>query len=92
MALALCHLELELELIQTHMTQNSSLWVEVGALVVRKRSKFAEVVWAGAGVAWRLCVCVVFEAFLGCLASLALWVCISSSPSSLVKRLPFVAF
>jgi hypothetical protein len=49
--------ELELELIQTHMTQKSLLWVEVGAHAVRKRSECAGVVWAGAGVAWRLCVC-----------------------------------
>ena len=49
--------ELELELIQTHMTQKPLLWVEVGAHAVRKRSECAGVVWAGAGVAWRLCVC-----------------------------------
>jgi hypothetical protein len=49
--------ELELELIQTHMTQKPLLWVEVGAHAVRKRSGCAGVVWAGAGVAWRLCVC-----------------------------------
>ena len=30
-------LELELELIQTHMTQKPVLWVEVGAHAVRKR-------------------------------------------------------
>jgi hypothetical protein len=47
----------ELELIQTHMTQKPLLWVEVGAHAVRKRSECAGVVWAGAGVAWRLCVC-----------------------------------
>jgi hypothetical protein len=45
--------ELELELIQTHMTQKPLLWVEVGAHAVRKRSECAGVVWAGAGVAWR---------------------------------------
>jgi hypothetical protein len=55
--------ELEVELIQTHMTQEPWLWVEVGALAVRKRSDCAGAVWAGADVAWRLCVCVVFEAF-----------------------------
>jgi hypothetical protein len=32
-------LELELELIQTHMTQKPLLWVEVGAHVVRNRPK-----------------------------------------------------
>jgi hypothetical protein len=49
--------ELELELIQTRMIQKPLLWVEVGAHAVRKRSECAGVVWAGAGVAWRLCVC-----------------------------------
>jgi hypothetical protein len=49
--------ELELELIQTQMTQKPLLWVEVGAHAVRKRSECAGVVWEGAGVAWRLCVC-----------------------------------
>jgi hypothetical protein len=51
---AAAELELELEPIQTHMTQKPLLWVDVGA--VRKRSGRAGVVWAGAGVAWRLCV------------------------------------
>jgi hypothetical protein len=32
------------------------LWVEVGAHAVRNRSKCGGVGWAGAGVAWRLCV------------------------------------
>jgi hypothetical protein len=50
-------MELELDLIQTHMTQRPLLWVEVGAHAVRKRSGCAGVVWAGAGVAWRMCVC-----------------------------------
>ena len=54
--------ELELELIQTHMAQKPLLWVEVGAHAVRNRSKCGGVGWAGAGVAWRLGVCVVFEA------------------------------
>jgi hypothetical protein len=47
--------ELELELIQTHMTQKPLLWVEVVAHAVRNWSECAGVVWAGAGVAWRLC-------------------------------------
>jgi hypothetical protein len=51
------NIELELELIQAHMTQKPLLWVEVGAHAVRKRSECAGVVWAGAGVARRLCVC-----------------------------------
>jgi hypothetical protein len=34
-------LELELELIQTHMTQKPLLWVKVGAHAVRKRSECA---------------------------------------------------
>jgi hypothetical protein len=51
-------LELELELIQIHMTQKHLLWIEeVGAHAVRKRSECAGVIWAGAGVAWRLYVC-----------------------------------
>ena len=41
--------ELELELIQTHMTQKPLLWVEVGVHAVHKRSGCAGVVWAGAG-------------------------------------------
>ena len=48
--------ELELELIQTHMTQKQLLWVEVGAHAVRKSSGRDVVVRAGVGVAWRLCV------------------------------------
>jgi hypothetical protein len=44
-------LELELELLQTHMTQKPLLWVEAGAHAVRKRSECAGVVWTGAGVA-----------------------------------------
>jgi hypothetical protein len=51
--------ELELGVIQTHMAQTPLMWVEAGAHALSKR---AEVVWAGAGVAWRLCV-FVFEAF-----------------------------
>jgi hypothetical protein len=39
--------KLELELIQTHMTQKPLQWVEVGAHAVRKRSEFAGVVWTG---------------------------------------------
>jgi hypothetical protein len=50
-------LELELELIQT------LLWVEVGAHAVHKRSECTGVVWAGAGVAWRLCVCCLWSPF-----------------------------
>ena len=64
----------ELELKQTHMTQKPLLWVEVGAHAVRKSSECAGVVWAGAGVAWRLCVCVAFGAIVGCLASSAFFV------------------
>jgi hypothetical protein len=52
----------ELELIQTHRAQKPLLWVEVGAHAVPNRSKFGEVGWTGAGVAWRLGVCVVFDA------------------------------
>jgi hypothetical protein len=55
--------KLELELIQSHMIQKPLLWVEVGAHAVRKRSECAEVVWAGAGVAWRLCVCCLLSLF-----------------------------
>jgi len=54
---------LELKLIQTHMAQKPLIWVEAGAHAVRNRPKCGGVVWAGAGVAWRLCVCVVFEIF-----------------------------
>jgi hypothetical protein len=46
------------------MAQKPLLWVEVGAHAVRNRPKCGGVGWAGAGVAWRLGVCVVFEAFL----------------------------
>jgi hypothetical protein len=67
-----CELELELELIQTHMAQKPLLGVEVGAHAVRKRSKCG---WVGCGgqarvsrgawvCVWRLGVCVVCEAFL----------------------------
>jgi hypothetical protein len=41
-------IELELELVQTHMTQKPLLWIEVGAHAVRKTSECAWVVWAGA--------------------------------------------
>ena len=41
------------------MAQKPLLWVEVGAHAVRNRSKCGGVGWAGAGVAWRLGVCVV---------------------------------
>jgi hypothetical protein len=40
---------IELELIQTYMTQKPLLWVDVGAHVVRNRSECSGVVWAGAG-------------------------------------------
>jgi hypothetical protein len=43
---------LELELIQTHMTQNSLLWVGVGVHAVSKRPGRDGVVWASAVVAW----------------------------------------
>jgi hypothetical protein len=56
------------------MWHKQLLWVEVDAHAVCNRSKCGGVGWAGAGVAWRLGVCVVFEAFLGCLASLAFFV------------------
>ena len=56
-------LKLELGLIETHMAQKPLLRVEVGAHAVRSRSKCGGVGWTGAGVAWRLGVCVVFEAF-----------------------------
>jgi hypothetical protein len=56
-------LELELELIQIHIAQKPLVWVEVGAHAVRNRSKCGGVMWAGAGVACRLGVCFVFEAF-----------------------------
>jgi hypothetical protein len=50
---ALIHLyfttELELELIQTPLTQQPLLWVEVGAHAVVKKSEHSGVVWAGAG-------------------------------------------
>jgi hypothetical protein len=44
-------MQLELERIQTHMTQKPLLWVEVGAHAVRNRSKFGGVGWAGADIA-----------------------------------------
>ena len=50
--------ELELELIQTYMTQKLLVWVEVGAHAVRNMSKCCGMVRAGADVAWRLGVCV----------------------------------
>ena len=50
--------ELELELIQTHMTQKPLLWVEVGARAVRERSKRGGGCGQSANVAWRLCGCV----------------------------------
>jgi hypothetical protein len=50
----LCGLELELELIQAHMTQKTLLWIEVGAHAVRKRSECAGVVCASALVAGEL--------------------------------------
>jgi hypothetical protein len=37
-------IELELELIQTHMAQKPWLWVEVGAHAVRNRSKCGGVI------------------------------------------------
>jgi len=40
------------------MAQKQLLWVEVGAHVVRKRSKRGEVLWASAGAAWYLRACV----------------------------------
>jgi hypothetical protein len=50
-------LELELELIQTHMTQKPLLWVEVGAHAVRKRSECPGV-WCGqVRVSRGACVC-----------------------------------
>jgi hypothetical protein len=42
----------ELELIQAHTAQKPLLWVEVGALAVRKRSECAGVVWAAAFFVW----------------------------------------
>ena len=41
--------ELELELIQPHVTQKPLLWVEVGARVMRKRPGRGEVVWCHSG-------------------------------------------
>jgi hypothetical protein len=43
-------LELELELIQTHMAQKPVLLVEVGARALRVRSVSREEAWASAGV------------------------------------------
>jgi hypothetical protein len=55
-------LELELELIQTHMTQKPLLWVEAGAHAVRNKPV---VEWGGqAWLSCGACVCVAFEAFL----------------------------
>jgi hypothetical protein len=62
--------ELEFELMQPHMAQKPLLWVKVGAHAVRNRSKCGGVVWAGAGEAWRLGVCVVFEVLW------AVWFCV----------------
>ena len=47
-------MELELELIQTHMAQKPVLRVEVGARALRMRSVSREEAWASAGVqgAW----------------------------------------
>ena len=68
-------LELELLVIQTHLAQKPLLWVEVGAHAVYNRSKYGGVGWTGTGIApWCLCVCVVFEAFFGFLASSAFFV------------------
>jgi hypothetical protein len=44
------------------MAKKLLLWVEVGAHAVRNRPKCGGVGWACAGVAWRLGVCIVFEA------------------------------
>ena len=56
MPYALCELELELELIQTHMTQKPLLWVEAGAHAVRKRSVLG---WCEQAQVLRgACVCV----------------------------------
>ena len=51
---AILELELELELIQTHMAQKPVLRVEVGARALRVRSVSREEAWASAGVqgAW----------------------------------------
>jgi len=48
------------------MAQKPLLWVKVGAHAVRKQVNVwcGGVGWAGAGVAWRLSVLVVFEACL----------------------------
>jgi hypothetical protein len=69
--------ELELELIQAHMTQKPLLWVEVGAHAVCTRCAKGQSVLGWCGQAWvsrGACVCVVFEGFLGCLASSAFFV------------------
>ena len=56
----------DLQLKQARMTQKQWPWVEAGAHAVRKRPGREGVVWAGAGVAWRLCVChVLFLKLLG---------------------------
>jgi hypothetical protein len=44
------------------VTQQVLLLVEVGVHALRKSSEHGGVVWTGAGVAWYLCVCVVFGA------------------------------
>jgi hypothetical protein len=80
---------LELKLIPTHMTQKPLLWVEVGAHAVRNRLKYGGVGWAGAGVAWRLGVCVVFE------VSLAVWrrqlsLC-GAPPQGVVCKAPLIS-
>jgi hypothetical protein len=55
-------MKLEREVIPTHMTQKPLLWVEVGAHAVHKKSEYSGV-WAGAGVARRLCVCCLCSLF-----------------------------
>ena len=71
------------------MAQKSLLWVEVGAHAMRNRSKCGGVGWAGAGVAWRLGVCVVFE------ASWAVWrrqlsLC-GAPPQGVVCKAPLIS-
>ena len=72
------------------MAQKPLLWVEVGAHAVRKRSECGGMVWVGAGVAWRLCVCcLVFE------ASSAVWrrqlsLC-GAPPQGVVCKAPLVS-
>ena len=80
-------LKLELELIQTHKAQKPLLWVEVGAHAVRNRSKCGAV-RAGADVAWRLGVCVVFEAFWAAWRrQLSLW---GAPPQRAVCKTPLI--